>query len=572
MVYCKPGYGRSVALGSIVVPEHMNQPDDGISARSPLLNLLQTVVSGQTESVLVPLVDEQNFDEVVEKVCAPLATGAYKVCLLADGRTADTISRRFDPSRQSATLVAFGAFPLEKVPEGIKLIPNLPDDVSSRERFIVVVSPVCSAVAVMETSCGAEHDSGRLARPFGHWCIGRDVALRMADQLLLGTTVDVSPEDATGSWRVEEPWRSMLSVVSNSAARSLAGSRGIELAQDNLLLVLDILKNISTLRRAHDILYIFVESMAKAVHMARCSVVRIWKNRSTGYVVASHDDPTVTDIPISLDKYPEVLDCLNHRTTLVINDAQNDRLTEPVRELLERANINSLMVTPILLDHEEVGTLVLRAARRTEPFSLREQHFCEIVANAAANALERAHLFESIQAANERLEKLAITDELTGLYNQRYFRTRLLQEFQRADRYHVPLSCMIMDIDDFKWVNDNWGHLQGDIVLRQVARGIRRQVRRTDILARYGGEEFVLIMPQTDADGALAEATRLHGSLDTLQFTGMDKRFRVTASCGVATFDRGNMPTAEALLRCADVALYRAKNANKNSVVAYDEN
>jgi len=555
-----------------MVSEKVNKPDDSMAARSPLLNLLQTVASSQTESVLVPLVDEQNFDEVVEKICAPLATGAYKVCLLADGRTADAVSRLFDPSRQSATLVAFGAFPREKPPEGIELIPNLPEAVSLRERFIVVVSPVCSAAAVMKTSYGADQDSDRIARPFGHWCVGREVALRMADQLLLGTTVDVSPEDAAGSWRVEEPWRSMLSVVSNSAARSLAGSRGIELAQDNLLLVLDILKNISTLRRAHDILYIFVESMAKAVHMARCSVVRIWKDRATGYVVASHDDPTVTDIPISLDKYPEVLDCLNHRATLVINDAQNNRLTKPVCELLERANISSLMVTPILLDHDEVGTLVLRAARRSQPFSLREQHFCEIVANAAANALERAHLFESIQAANERLEKLAITDELTGLYNQRHFRTRLLQEFQRADRYNVPLSCMIMDIDNFKWVNDNWGHLQGDIVLRQVAHGIRRQVRRTDILARYGGEEFVLIMPQTDADGAIAETTRLHGTLDTLQFTGMDKRFRVTASCGVATFDRGNMPTAEGLLRCADVALYRAKHANKNSVVAYDEN
>lgn len=555
-----------------MVPENINKPDDGISAQRALLNFLHTAASGQTESVLVPLVDEQNFDEVVEKICVPLATGAYKVCLLADGQTAEAMSRLFDPSRPSATLVAFGTFPREKLPEGIELIPNLPEAVSSRERFIVVVSPVCSAVAVMETSCGAEQDSGRLARPFGYWCVGRDVALRMADQLLLGTTLDVSPESAAGSWRTEEPWSSILSVVSSSAARSLAGSRGIELAQDNLLLVLDILKNISTLRRAHDILYIFVESMAKAVHMARCSVVRIWKDKTTGYVVASHDDPSVTDIPIKLEKYPEVLYCLNHRATLVIDDVQNDRLVEPVAELLERANINSLMVTPILLDHEEVGSLVLRAARRTEPFSLREQHFCEIVANAAANALERAHLFESIQAANERLGKLAVTDELTGLYNQRYFRTRLLQEFQRADRYHVPLSCMIMDIDDFKWVNDNWGHLQGDIVLRQVAHGIQQQVRRTDILARYGGEEFVLIMPQTDADGALVETTRLHGVLETLQFTGMDKRFRMTTSCGVATFDRGNMATPEALLRCADVALYRAKNANKNSVVAYDEN
>jgi len=536
-----------------------------------MLKHLQNVVSGQTESVLVPLVDEQNFDEVVQKVCGPLATGAYKVCLLADGLTAATLSDLFDPSRQSATLVAFGVYPREVVPAGIEVVASLPDTVNVRQRFIVVISPVLSAVALMETPETADKETERVARPFGYWCVGRDVALQIADQLMLGTTLDISPESAAGSWRTEEPWRSIMAVVASSAERSLAGSRDIELAEDNLLLVLDILKNISTLRRAHDILYIFVESMAKAVHMTRCSVVRIWKDRTTAYVVASHDDPSVTNIPISLDKYPEVLNCLADRATLVIDNAQSDSITKPVRELVARAGINSLMVTPILLEHEKVGTLILRAARRSRPFSVREKHFCEIVANAAANALERAHLFESIQTANEQLEKLAITDELTGLYNQRYFRTRLLQEFQRADRYHVPLSCMIMDIDNFKWVNDNWGHLQGDMVLRQVARGMLKQIRRTDILARYGGEEFVLIMPQTDLDGAIAEANRLHGVFSTLEYTGMDKRFRVTASCGVATFDRGNMPTPEALLRCADTALYRAKNSEKNTVVAYDE-
>src|SRR5690606_13807358 len=117
----------------------------------------------------------------------------------------------------------------------------------------------------------------------------------------------------------------------------------------------------------------------------------------------------------------------------------------------------------------------------------REISFFEIVAEAAANALERAQLFESIQVANERLEQLAITDGLTGLYNHRHFRDRLESEFQRALRYKLPLSLLLFDVDDFKQLNDTFGHLQGDHILRELAQRTLTSVRHSDFVSRYGG-------------------------------------------------------------------------------------
>jgi len=185
------------------------------------------------------------------------------------------------------------------------------------------------------------------------------------------------------------------------------------------------------------------------------------------------------------------------RQKVVINDTHRDPLTRPFLGEITQTGISSLIVIPVVLYDQNVGSLLLRAARIQGAFTLREINFCEIVAQAAANALERAQLFENIQQAKERLEHLAITDGLTGLYNHRYFLQQLEAEYERARRYGLPLSCMIMDIDNFKQVNDTFGHLQGDSVLRGLASCALQTVRKSDVVARYGGEEFVVIMPQT---------------------------------------------------------------------------
>jgi diguanylate cyclase (GGDEF)-like protein len=185
---------------------------------------------------------------------------------------------------------------------------------------------------------------------------------------------------------------------------------------------------------------------------------------------------------------------------------------------------------------------------------------------AAANERLRAQN-EKLRQANEVLERLSVTDELTGLYNQRYFREHLPREMTRALRTGEPLCLVLFDVDDFKQLNDRFGHATGDRVLRTVARIMGAQVREMDLLARYGGEEFALLASQTPLDGALALAEKIRVAVSHAPFAlGGDApaaSVHVTVSAGVAAF-RGD---ERALFDDADRALYRAKAAGKDCVV-----
>ncbi len=341
--------------------------------------------------------------------------------------------------------------------------------------------------------------------------------------------------------------------------------------KEDLFSVLEILKCISAKRRSHDILFVFVEEIARVVGLDRCSVVRIWGGEPTGHVLASHEDESIRDLAIDLAKYPELCKALESRAPVVVNDCLHDPLVQPCVDALRSANIRSIVVIPICLYDPNVGSLLLRGVRRREPFVPRDISFCEIVAEAAANALERAHLFDSIQQANERLERLAVTDGLTGLYNHRFFQERLAQEFARAQRYRTALACMMLDIDDFKSVNDAYGHIAGDSVLRQVGARTLDTVRKSDVVARYGGEEFAILMPQTDREGAMAQALRLHDILVQGAFKGIPRDRRITVSIGVAVLDHKTMQRCEQVLEAADRALYAAKGDGKNKVVLCNE-
>jgi len=334
-----------------------------------------------------------------------------------------------------------------------------------------------------------------------------------------------------------------------------------------LFSVLEILKAISARRRSHDILYVFVEKIAKVITMDRCSVVRVWGGETRAHVLASHEDASVNNLVIDLDKYPEVQHALATRQKVIVDDVTQSPLTRGFVTELSTAQIRAVMVIPIVLFDPNVGSLMLRAARRTAGFTPREVSFCEIVAEAASNALERAHLFETIQRANERLELLAVTDGLTGLHNHRHFRDRLEEEFDRARRYGTPLSCLIFDVDNFKHLNDTYGHLQGDSVLREMAERVTTCVRKSDVVARYGGEEFTVILPQTGIVGAEAEAERIRHTIADTPFKGLGPDCPVTVSVGVAIYDPETMLDSETLLRVADGALYEAKRSGKNRVV-----
>ena len=182
-------------------------------------------------------------------------------------------------------------------------------------------------------------------------------------------------------------------------------------------------------------------------------------------------------------------------------------------------------------------------------------------------ALETQRLREMAEMS-EYYKRLSNIDEMTGIYNFRFFMQMLQNEMERHTRYPDPLCLLIVDIDDFKQINDRYGHLVGDSVLRRVAILLKRSVRGCDVLARYGGEEFAVILPATALKDAAVVAERIRSTVAEHRFHLPDGLIldRVTVTLGLGAFSNGDN-TPDALIRKADQALYEGKKSGKNKVV-----
>ncbi len=175
---------------------------------------------------------------------------------------------------------------------------------------------------------------------------------------------------------------------------------------------------------------------------------------------------------------------------------------------------------------------------------------------------------KELTEANIRLRELSVVDDLTGIRNRRYFFERLAQELNQTVRYGHPLSIMIMDLDDFKVVNDRSGHLAGDALLRDFANLVSKRLRRGETLARYGGEEFAVILPHVQIDGAMKAAEAIRVQVEEAVFSCSDTNHKITVSIGVAELDK-DIKDPEEIVGRADRALYAAKNAGKNRVASW---
>ncbi len=208
----------------------------------------------------------------------------------------------------------------------------------------------------------------------------------------------------------------------------------------------------------------------------------------------------------------------------------------------------------------------------------------ELVARVRSLLRLRRHISQLEQQStklmelNRDLEKIAIRDPLTGLYTRRYLEQRLQEEMERTRRYGQPLTFVIADIDHFKKVNDTYGHLVGDQVLKNVALIFQQSIRKVDLAARFGGEEFVVIAPAVDREGSLILTERLRSTLAstplTIQSVDLEIRLQITASFGIAILhgrDHLNLITMEEFMHEADTALYAAKSGGRNRVVINDD-
>lgn len=225
------------------------------------------------------------------------------------------------------------------------------------------------------------------------------------------------------------------------------------------------------------------------------------------------------------------------------------------------APATSLMIAPMRGGVRIQGLIALG---RTElpPFNELDLELLQTLAFQLTSVLERAMLLSD-------LERLAVTDGLTGLYNYRHFQDRYREEMNLCRRYQHPLAIMLIDLDGFKQVNDTYGHLEGDYLLVQLADVLRHTLRNTELIARYGGDEFVVLMPSTNLQGGVAAANRVLQAVRETRFldTLGEPRFSITLSIGVAAYPNSTQNPVE-LLEKTDEALETAKRSGRNRVVA----
>jgi diguanylate cyclase (GGDEF)-like protein len=214
-------------------------------------------------------------------------------------------------------------------------------------------------------------------------------------------------------------------------------------------------------------------------------------------------------------------------------------------------------ILPLKSRQKEIGFLAIKGL--SEP----QQEMFSVLTQQFSLGLNRIRLYENI-------EQLAITDSLTKLFTRRHCLGRFQEELERALKYKMNLSFLMIDIDNFKFYNDKFGHLVGDAILKEVASVIKSNVREIDLVGRYGGEEFSVILTDTPKQGALFLAERIREAVRNKEIKAYDERLNVTISIGIATCP-DDAKSSEELLDKADWCLYRAKKMGKNQVCVYGQ-
>jgi two-component system, cell cycle response regulator len=239
-------------------------------------------------------------------------------------------------------------------------------------------------------------------------------------------------------------------------------------------------------------------------------------------------------------------------------------------DLLPSLKSNELEFVPVLVasNRGETAERVRGLQLGADDYISRPCDPAELLARVRA-LLRTKQTHDRIRKLQATLEQMVVNDPLTGLHNRRYLMDRLLQEMQRSDRHGEPLAFAMLDLDSFRPINDQYGHILGDKVLRAVGNAIAKSIRVSDIAARYGGDEFGVILPQTPPEGAMRVCERLLRTISELILQDENgKSCRVTASLGLAYYPADDVETPEDLVHSADGALYGAKRSGKNRFTA----
>jgi two-component system, cell cycle response regulator len=332
--------------------------------------------------------------------------------------------------------------------------------------------------------------------------------------------------------------------------------------------MMDIMQEVTASLKPEEIYTILVRRVAQALSIARCSIIMATPDEETGTVVAAFENPTLHNLAVELSRYPEIRHALKTGEIVLVRDVQTDPLYHSIRSEWEAegrpVETSSAVALRFSLREQPAGVFFLRTTSSDPPLNEHDVQFAEEVITAAVAALERAYDLENAVLGQEQMRHLAETDPLTNCFNRRALMEKLEQEMDRAARYATMLTAMMVDIDNFKQINDSYGHLVGDRVLKQLANLLKREQRSVDIVARYGGEEFVVLLPETTNTESRNFAERILRRVSAHDFGEPGNPVRVTISIGIASYPDERVSDGDSLLTLADTHMYRAKSEGKN--------
>jgi diguanylate cyclase (GGDEF)-like protein len=250
---------------------------------------------------------------------------------------------------------------------------------------------------------------------------------------------------------------------------------------------------------------------------------------------------------------------LQQRSVVVLPDTYH---IESISDSAHQHIIRTALCVPVISSHEVIALVyVYKTNSNARPFDHNDVQLAVAISHQAALAIQRSQLLEKARI----LEELALTDSLTGLHNRRHILKLANDEFERSKRFEHPLAMMMSDIDDFKYVNDSYGHMVGDQVLIEVANRLRNHLRSIDLLGRFGGDEFVILLVEANLEATQGISQRLHQSVSNRPIKTDRGDLFVTLSMGIAALNPRHK-TAQDLLQSADDALYIAKSSGKNQI------
>ena len=336
------------------------------------------------------------------------------------------------------------------------------------------------------------------------------------------------------------------------------------------LQAIDLIRELNHVATADEMFHLVTTRTSRILGVARCSIVVMDTGDRMVRVAASSEGDDPDGIVLDLELYPEIRAALESGEPVRIPDVESSPLFDAVRERWARSEtpspVRSVIVVPFPISAGMTGFFVERAAPGEPPLGVEAAELAERVVEAVVQACGRVQVFQKLMEQRRTLQDLANTDELTGCATRRALFDRLDAELEATRAGGEPLSVVLLDIDHFKAINDTFGHIAGDAVLRALGRWLcsEASLNPPERAGRYGGDEFVVVLPGSDAAGALRFAERARTYFSSIPFVFGAGAVRATLSAGVATWPGVPATNAEELISAADAALYHAKQEGRD--------